>query len=424
MKPTLLVLLLLSGCAVTENDYIGKPFVTSENSFQNLNQHEESLSNGRTAKIGFVEFDDLGFQKDRAAVSNVFNNLNDLNSVSNPDALLIVVFIHGWHHNADPNDTNVTAFKNFLINTQYEEDTQSFSSTKRQVVGIYIGWRGESNEGALSPLTYRSRKSAGLRVGQYGLQEVLAELSAIRKSNSKNRLVSIGHSFGGGVLYSSVMQKLVDSVVAAKTDNSDTLGTIDKAYGDLVILMNPALEAARVEVLNRRLSNVNFSSCQPLVIASFTSEYDKALSDAFPIGQKLFLYDDKKVALEGQYSHLVVMPYGNEVSYRTHELSCESCEFDPQPKYLTANQFRDAVSRWDDFRKNKNSDFVVGDLKLTHGEDSKIRPGTPMMNVAVKGDNLIKDHNAIWGGDFSFFARALIGMEFAKASECKRGINE
>lgn len=419
MKKLFVLILVLSGCSPVENDNLGAPVYSVHDSFQTLDVVNESDNGRPKAAIGFIEFDDLGFQKDRSAVDNVFKNIRTLNENAGADPLLLVVFIHGWHHNAKPDDTNVTTFKRFLQNLQHEENIQTVSIHKRKVVGVYIGWRGESNESVLNPLTYRSRKSAGLRVGQYGLQEVLAELAKIRKSKQSNRLVSIGHSFGGGVLYSSVMQNLVENVVLAQKEGSNQLGTINKVYGDLVILVNPALEAARVEVLNRRLSNIKFADCQPLVFASFTSEYDKALSDVFPLGQKLFFYDDKKIALQGDHEDLVTTPYGNAPSFRTNELSCKSCDYKAEPVYLNQDQYRDAAKQWRAFRESKNAEFNVGNIKLTRNPDSPIQPGTPIMNVYVTGNTLMQDHNDIWGSEFSLFARALIGMEFARGEKCQ-----
>jgi len=420
MKKVLLLMLVLSGCASLDRDNLLGSFCSGVECYKDLEKHYLSTEANRSAKIGFVEFNDHGFQKDSLAVKNILDNISNLNRNPNTSPLLMVVFIHGWHHNASPDDSNVKSFEKFLINLQYEEDNISFSSTKRQVVGVYIGWRGESNESILNPITYRSRKLAGLRVGQYGLQEVLAELSLVRKGNDKNRMVSIGHSFGGGVLYSSVMQNLVDSVVS--TDLSGKPGSTDiigKAYGDLVILMNPALEAARVEVLNRRLSEAaEFNACQPLVLASFTSEKDKALSDAFPKGQSVFFGDDIRVAEADEYESLVISSYGNEENFKTHELECEHCAYSEEPKFLTKEQYVSAYKGWSDFRSDESNKFVVDDIQLTHHIGSKIKPGSPLINVYVRGDNIIADHNAIWGGDFAKFARALIGMEFAKQNKC------
>jgi len=421
MRKIVFLIFFISGCATLDNANF-LPVWSESNSFQDLGTRGDVFGTEKTAKIGFIEFDDLGFQRDSKAVSNVFKNLSALESSSTSSPILMVVFVHGWHHDARPDDSNVMAFKAFLQDLQYEEEAQSFSRNKRQVVGVYIGWRGESNESLLNPLTYRSRKSSGLRVGQYGLQEVLADLNKVVKTGkhkNTNRLVSIGHSFGGGVLYSSVMQNLVDNVVNASVPQNNRLNLIDKAYGDLVILMNPALEAARLEVLNRRLSNVEFARCQPLVMASFTSEYDTALSEAFPLGQKLFFYDDKKVALKSDNANLVLTPYGNAPTFKTHELSCVDCKYGRKNVFLTKQQFTSATPLWAPFRNSKNAQFTVGEIKMTHYPGSKIAPGTPIMNVFVKGNNLIRDHNAIWGSDFSLFVRALIGMEFASERQCR-----
>jgi hypothetical protein len=420
MKKVLLLMLMLSGCASLDRDYLVGSFCTGVDCYKVLEKHSQSIEGNRSAKIGFIEFNDHGFQKDPQAVDNILENISKMSRDPNASPLLMVIFIHGWHHNASPDDSNVKSFENFLINLQYEEDNVSFSNTKRQVVGVYIGWRGESSESILNPLTYRSRKLAGLRVGQYGLQEVLAELSLVRKDNDRNRLVSIGHSFGGGVLYSSVMQNLVDSVVSADlSGKSGTVDIIDKAYGDLVILMNPALEAARVEILNRRLSEAaEFNACQPLVLASFTSEKDQALSDAFPKGQSIFFGDDIRVAEADGYENLVISSYGNEESFKTHDLKCEHCVYTEEPKFLSKEQYVSAFKGWSDFRSDENHMFTVDNMQLSHHTGSKISPGSPIINVYVMSDNIIADHNAIWGGEFSKFARALIGMEFAKQNKC------
>ena len=198
MKRALLLAAILSGCTVLDTANLEGPLVSSADSFQSVEMQPNSSANSRSAKIGFVEFDDLGFQKDRTAVKNVFDNIYQLNDRAATQPLLLVVFIHGWHHNADENDGNVKSFKQFLSQLQYEEDNISFASNKRQVVGVYIGWRGESNESLLNPLTYRTRKLAGLLVGEYGLQEILVELKAVRNSNDKNRLYRSGTALAAG----------------------------------------------------------------------------------------------------------------------------------------------------------------------------------------------------------------------------------
>jgi hypothetical protein len=154
------------------------------------------------------------------------------------------------------------------------------------------------------------------------------------------------------------------------------------------------------------------------VLASFTSENDKALSDAFPKGQSIFFGDDIKVAEADGYQGLVVSSYGNEENFKTHVLKCELCEYSEEPKFLTSEQYISAFEEWSDFRSDKNYVFTVDEMQLSHHVGSKIKPGSPLINVYVESDNIIADHNAIWGGEFSKFARALIGMEFAKQNNC------
>ena len=216
------------------------------------------------------------------------------------------------------------------------------------------------------------------------------------------------------------MQKLVDNVVSASlSNNSGSSEIISKAYGDLVLLTNPALEAARVEVLNRRLGVVEgFNSCQPLVMAAFTSEKDEALSDTFPKGQSIFFGDDKKIADADGYKKLVLSSYGNAEEFRTHNLNCDACSYSEEPEFLTRDQYVSAFKGWNDFRSSEKSTFTVDDMHLSHHPGSKIKPGSPIINVYVNGGNVIANHNAIWGGEFSKFARALIGMEFAKQNKC------
>ncbi len=52
----------------------------------------------------------------------------------NPGAELLI-FIHGWHHNAAPTDDNFVAFQRFH---------RQMAKTNPGLIGLYIGWRGIS----------------------------------------------------------------------------------------------------------------------------------------------------------------------------------------------------------------------------------------------------------------------------------------
>lgn len=74
----------------------------------------------------------------------------------------MVVFIHGWKHNAGRDDGNVASFNKALANL-----ASSGVLGKRRLVGLYVGWRGKSMHGLYSEnLTYWDRKAVAEEVGR------------------------------------------------------------------------------------------------------------------------------------------------------------------------------------------------------------------------------------------------------------------
>lgn len=68
--------------------------------------------------LGFVEFDDQGQLHDRKQLSYF---IDDLYNRANDDSLLIVLFVHGWLHNAKHNDRYVINFHETLRMLSQEE---------------------------------------------------------------------------------------------------------------------------------------------------------------------------------------------------------------------------------------------------------------------------------------------------------------
>jgi hypothetical protein len=398
---------------------------------------DSDTKNTRLPFSVFVEFNDLGLMVRREKVKDAFKRIEYINSKYDT---LVVLFVHGWHHNANPKDSNVRSFNNLLLALQ-EQENNSEVGKKRKVIGVYVGWRGESNKlPIMNNITYADRKVAALRVGQYGAQEVLAELHKIRASTGKdNRLVIVGHSFGGGLIYSAVLQKILNDVVESSVEGfpkgSPALNPVDKAYGDLVVLVNPALEAAKVKVLNERIrikSTNKFKTCQPVILASFTSKEDEALSTVvFRGGQKLFFRNQVKQAAtsEGNNEDLVYTPYGLHKDFITHELSCATCGDYSEvagSSILDEKIFQVSASSWNDFRA-EGSPFIVplniNDPKngmvltkfepLIGDEENSVAAESPIINARVD-NKIISGHNGIWGDNFITFIRVFIGMEFSK----------
>jgi hypothetical protein len=360
------------------------------------------------AKIGFVEFNEAGKPYDSSVVDSVIEKIEVASRTSRKN-LLMVVFIHGWHHNAEQTDRNVIEFKQFLLDLQTDE-TKVLVGRERDVIGIYMGWQAKATDSRIVQLlSYRAKKELGLETGLAGVRDVLARLASLRSSNQNNRLVLIGHSFGGGVLYSAVETKLI-----AELSDSDLIR--QKAYGDLVILMNPAIEAARLVELHKIASSKTFSKCSSLAMASFTSEADTALSEQFPKGMQLFYADQLASSSEPE---LLTTPYGRYPKFSHYRLSLE--ENVPVETSLSNESFAKALPTWDKFRQAK-AGFQLGPIMLTHtdtnGTESRKFVGFPILNTSVSS-GLIQQHNEIWDPKFAYFIRGLVGMEFAKARQCR-----
>lgn len=97
------------------------------------------------ALMGYVEFDDQGYPREPQSKKLL---IDEFDALANDHPLLIVVFAHGWKHNAAGGDTNVESFQALLRKLATADAaacTNAPHCRDRQVVGIYMGWRGLSN---------------------------------------------------------------------------------------------------------------------------------------------------------------------------------------------------------------------------------------------------------------------------------------
>jgi hypothetical protein len=117
------------------------------------------------------------------------------------------------------------------------------------------------------------------------------------------RLVTFGHIFGGLIVYIALSQYFIDrivqselvpfsqSLVAERARAEKEKGKEIAGYGDLVIIVNPAIEAIRFQPIrelleNRRNAN-SFAPKQNPVFVEVTSDADWATGIAFPAGRLL-----------------------------------------------------------------------------------------------------------------------------------------
>jgi hypothetical protein len=298
-------------------------------------QAPEALAIEETSNylLGFVEFDDHGWLWDRAQMNAVLQRIRDEDAKR---GLLILVFAHGWKHNAAYDDENVGSFRAVLKEMQDVENLNSAQSDPprppRKIVGLYLGWRGLSQKmPVLKEFTFWERKNTAHAVGQGAVSEVLVELDKIRKASrlkykedaAQNRrqptmLVTVGHSFGGAVIYSAVAPFLEERLI--ETVDSQGQEQPPQGFGDLVVLINPAFEAARFQVLKNSSDQRSFGTNQPATLAIFTSKGDWATGLAFPAGRFVSTLFEKCRRDEPQYvpNLKAVGHYG---PYITHDLN-------------------------------------------------------------------------------------------------------
>jgi hypothetical protein len=247
--------------------------------------------------IAFVEFDELGWYWNKAqedsAIKLVEKRADETNTI-------VVVFAHGWHHTADCCDGNVVCFRTTLAKLRAELEQPIYriardsltGDPRVRVVGIYAGWRGRSAPGLLDYLTFWSRKSTAERVGHADLRNLLTRLDAVyqeRNSSGKGRflgMVTVGHSFGGQAVFRAVSD-LMESQLEVARPEPNSSGIVMRGLGDLVVLVNPAVEGAAMSPIDRAARNKPFDSLQTPVLSVFSAENDFPRTYLFPVGRIL-----------------------------------------------------------------------------------------------------------------------------------------
>ena len=195
--------------------------------------------------------------------------------------------------------------------------------TPRRVVGVYIGWRGGNiRTKGVEQLTFWGRKHTAHVVGDNGA--VTALIGRLRAMVDRSRgpqrararksafdvtsLVFVGHSSAvrsstrqSRILNGSVGEAIQKATGATAVQaNRDTrqrllanvqpvtsnLPVLVPTAGDLVILVNPAMEASRFANLTQT-RNLRFDAKQIPILMTVASEADSAVGGFFPIGQAL-----------------------------------------------------------------------------------------------------------------------------------------
>lgn len=184
----------------------------------------------------------------------------------------LLIFVHGWHHSAQPQDENFVAFQHF-----YQQ--MSKRDPQRNLLGLYIGWRGDKFDplfldgstdatSTLEPLDFPTifqRKRVAKKVGQTGLSQLLDQLDQLVEQRKMQRYVLVGHSLGGAMALHASKDR-VKAAIEQQKDNPN-----------LFILLNPAVNAKEYQPLDTLLS---LDRQKPSMVV-LQSKGDFAVKEAF-----------------------------------------------------------------------------------------------------------------------------------------------
>ncbi len=273
--------------------------------------HEESSlipAEPGEAAVAAIEFDEHGDYWDPRQVARADAMVA---KYANP---ILVTFVHGWRHDARINDADLIAFRKFL-----DEINQIRKTSKRQVCGVFIGWRGASVQergldGVIgkpaAPFTFWGRKKITDQMAGVPFTNTVWKLAeTTRKKNGSSIL--IGHSFGG-----RIVEHTLGPAAVAQMNNRKPM-----PY-NLTFLINPATESLYARQL--KLALRNWPKGQPAIIA-LAAKNDFATGVAWPPALKLPNgirsrdYIVEGVGKESQKSY-VVATVGNDQRQWTHEI--------------------------------------------------------------------------------------------------------
>ncbi len=483
----------------------------------------------------FVEFDDQGWLADAVgkpahaptqmtALMSGLRRLISGGEVAHDEKgisidqqpLSIIIYVHGWHHSASPNDGDVRSLRRVLTNTsqveadlcrikrleawKQEKDPKgpfvpegvcSENETgvlpwqkKRRVVGIFVGWRGDSlfpGWPVFDLVSVWDRKLTAEKVAHGAAQQLFALLHdfylehschlgerhektrkpvLVGRRTGENcadvRMLTVGHSFGSLIVYRALVPRMMVGLVEQFRQNQ-VPGEIPYAYsyGDLVVLVNPAIEGSRFEALAEAAAARKYQdasgyktgtepesrSAQLPILVVATSRGDWVTGTTFPIFRFFTtLFEETRSAsqLDANWNTI-----GWTERYQTHELHCLDAKPCGPNSGGDIEQALKEERGW--YVQNKNTGLVTLDqpvLELPNGlrlnkytpaprrapalpnglagdpPDDPL-PSKPFMPLwVIKTDkNVIKDHNDFPSRNFANFVRQIYYVILAEEDD-------
>jgi hypothetical protein len=301
--------------------------------------------------------------------------LYELSRVEKPKR--VFVYVHGWHHNAAPDDSDLKHFTQLVEKTV---ESEKKNGDKRHIVGIYVGWDAATPVPVLEYLTFWDRKLTADRISQSAIfaKFIGAQRSILNKQaqarqeagTTRDQLIVIGHSLGARVVYSALAQAMIMDLQAAHPGQRG--GKYHRIAGpvDALVLLNPALEAGAFSAFHTvQRYQETFDPAQPPMIISVATDNDTATGLAFPAGQWVSLGRSERE----------MTTLGNYMPFATHTLLAKDGTTSDGPDWPQS--------------------LCAGGLCLERAEPDPLMVGNPFFVVRTTSD-VVDGHNGIWDARF------------------------
>ena len=284
--------------------------------------------------VGVVQFEDDGTFSRRSQLDEAIDTVRRVRDAS-LDGAIVVVFIHGWHHNAAWNRTSSILatdldgddhFHSFRLVLESLTLRELERPHWRPVVGIYIAWNGDpvgglgkalSNMPGLTHFTFWNRYPVAQRIGaSRAFQDTLRSIIMTTKeprqpfgSQPESPLIMIGHSMGALMLESGLLalleaadQPLIRHEPLKGTGAVQlTSGQDPVSFPDLVLALNSAADSNIAKSIHEGLRRHDLKKTaagkttvgaeirfDPPIVVSVTSTGDIDTKLWWRIGQGVF----------------------------------------------------------------------------------------------------------------------------------------
>ena len=321
---------------------------------------------------------------------------------------LMIVFVHGWKHNARESDGNVQSIRRLLHNLSTVRGLGG-----NRLLGVYIGWPGRSAPPILNSLTFWSRKAVAEEVGKGGVSEILLRLEQAAKYGdpvkSRNLSVFVGHSFGGAIVLAALHEIMLEKVISAKPVtrcNGDSAGDQCDAncvqtdpFGHAVVLINPAIEANQILQLKESVAERCFPPEQDKLLHVISTKADIPNHYLFPFGQSVRMIGwNEQDALARNFR-------GQDVQFSEHEL--DTTTIGNFSQFWTGRLHNDGEENW------RYCSFAGDSSKPCNEADTEIpsnlmptRANEPLAFTYTDAD-FMTGHNDVFNAQMAAFLSAI-----------------